>query len=56
MVKLANAKMARELRRVIVERGRDPDEFSLVAFGGLDSLQAVEVARNGDTDSLVIPW
>ena len=55
VVKVANAKMARELRRVTVERGRDPGEFSLVAFGGAGPLQAAEVARNMDMDSLVIP-
>ena len=55
VVKVANAKMARELRRVTVERGRDPGEFSLVAFGGAGPLQAAEVAQNMDMDSLVIP-
>ncbi|OYR85171.1 hypothetical protein DJ71_07865 [Halorubrum sp. E3] len=55
VIKVANAKMARELRRVTVERGRDPGEFSLVAFGGAGPLQAAEVAQNMDMDSLVIP-
>jgi len=55
VVQVANAKMARELRRVTVERGRDPGEFSLVAFGGAGPLQAADVARNMDMNSLVIP-
>lgn len=55
VVQVANAKMARELRRVTVERGRDPDDFSLVAFGGAGPLQAAEVAQNMDMKSLVIP-
>ncbi len=55
VLRVANAKMARELRRVTVERGRDPGEFALVAFGGAGPLQAAEVARNMDMDTLVIP-
>lgn len=55
VIKVANAKMARELRRVTVERGRDPGDFSLVAFGGAGPLQAAEVAQNMEMDSLVIP-
>ncbi|MFB6255268.1 MAG: hydantoinase/oxoprolinase family protein, partial [Haloplanus sp.] len=44
VLKVANAKMAREIRRVTVERGRDPGEFALVAFGGAGPLQAASVA------------
>jgi N-methylhydantoinase A/acetone carboxylase, beta subunit len=55
VVKVANAKMARELRRVTVERGRDPGEFALVAFGGAGPLQAAEIARDMDMDTLVVP-
>lgn len=55
VVQVANAKMARELRRVTVERGRDPGEFALVAFGGAGPLQAAEIARDMDMETLVIP-
>lgn len=55
VIQVANAKMARELRRVTVERGRDPAEFALVAFGGAGPLQAAEVARNMDMETLVVP-
>ncbi|WP_433633636.1 hydantoinase/oxoprolinase family protein [Halomicrococcus sp. NG-SE-24] len=55
VIQVANAKMAREIRRVTVERGRDPSEFSLVAFGGAGPLQAANVAQNMDMDSLLIP-
>ncbi|MFO8116179.1 MAG: hydantoinase/oxoprolinase family protein [Halorubrum sp.] len=55
VVQVANAKMARALRRVTVERGRDPGEFALVAFGGAGPLQAAEIARDMDMDTLVVP-
>jgi len=55
VLKVANAKMARELRRVTVERGRDPREFALVAFGGAGPLHGASVAEQMDIESLLIP-
>ena len=54
-LKVANAKMAREIRRVTVERGRDPAEFALVAFGGAGPMQAPAVAERMDIDTVVLP-
>jgi N-methylhydantoinase A len=42
---VANVNMARAIRAVTVERGRDPREMTLVAFGGSGPVHAVEVAR-----------
>jgi len=42
---LANSNMTRAITAVSVERGRDPRNFSLVAFGGAGSLHAVEMAQ-----------
>jgi N-methylhydantoinase A len=55
VLKVANAKMAREIRRVTVERGRDPGEFALVAFGGAGPMQAPAVAERMDIDTVVLP-
>jgi N-methylhydantoinase A len=55
VLKVANAKMAREIRRVTVERGRDPAEFALVAFGGAGPMQAPAVADRMDIDTVVLP-
>jgi len=55
VVQIANAKMTREIRRVTVERGRDPSEFSLVAFGGAGPLQAAAIAKQMQMESLVVP-
>ncbi|MFB6221023.1 MAG: hydantoinase/oxoprolinase family protein [Halolamina sp.] len=55
VVEVANASLAREIRRVTVERGDDPGSFALVAFGGAGPLQAPEVAQEMDMDAVVVP-
>ncbi|BBK39086.1 methylhydantoinase [Allostella sp. ATCC 35155] len=42
---VANVNMARAIRAVTVERGRDPRDMALMAFGGGGPLHAVDVAR-----------
>ena len=42
---VANVNMARAIRAVTVERGRDPRDMTLVAFGGSGPTHAVDVAR-----------
>ena len=42
--------MARAIRSRTIEKGHDPREFALVAFGGAGPLHAAELA-----DSLEIP-
>jgi N-methylhydantoinase A len=49
------AGIARAVRAVTVERGRDPREFSLVAFGGNGPLFAAEMARSLDIATVVVP-
>jgi len=55
VVKVATASLARETRRVTVERGNDPVEFALVAFGGAGPLQAPAIAAEMDLEAVVIP-
>ncbi len=50
VVQVVNASMERAIRRVSVERGYDPRDFTLVAFGGAGPLHACELS-----DSLGIP-
>ncbi len=53
---VANVSMARAIRAVTVERGRDPRDLTLMAFGGGGPLHAVDVARQlGITRVLVAP-
>lgn len=55
IIDVANANMQRALRVVSVERGHDPREFGLVAFGGAGPLHACEIARDLDIPRVIIP-
>ncbi|RDI72231.1 hydantoinase/oxoprolinase family protein [Halopelagius longus] len=52
---VANANMERALRVVSVERGYDPREFAIVAFGGAGPLHATELADALDVPRVVVP-
>ena len=55
VVRVVNANMERALRVVSIERGHDPREFALVAFGGAGGLHACELARSLGIPNVVIP-
>ena len=42
---VGNATMARAIRAVTTERGRDPRDFDLIAFGGAGAIHAVTLAE-----------
>lgn len=52
---VANSNMVRAIKTVSVERGRDPKNFVLVAFGGAGPVHAAEVARELHMTGVVIP-
>lgn len=52
---IANANMARALRVVSVERGHDPREFTLVAFGGAGPLHASALAAELGVPRVLVP-
>jgi N-methylhydantoinase A len=52
---VANASMARAVRSVTIERGRDPRDFTLVAFGGSGPVHAVDLARALDIRRVLVP-
>jgi len=53
--RVANATMARAIRSVTVERGRDPRDFDLVAFGGAGPMHAAALADRLDMDRVIVP-
>jgi N-methylhydantoinase A len=55
VVRVVNANMERALRVVSIERGCDPREFALVAFGGAGGLHACELAEAMAIPTVVIP-
>ena len=55
VVDLANENMANAIRLVSIERGLDPRDFSLVAFGGAGPLHAGGIAEKMGMTRIVIP-
>jgi len=55
VVDVANADMARALRVVTVERGLDPREFALVAFGGAGGMHACALAEELGCRRVLVP-
>ena len=55
IVALVDAEMAKVLRIVSVERGYDPRDFTLVAFGGGGPLHACAVAGEIGVRTIVVP-
>jgi len=53
--RIANARMMRALRAVSTERGRDPRDFVLMAFGGSGPIHAAGIARELYLRRVVIP-
>ncbi|HEX4746022.1 MAG TPA: hydantoinase/oxoprolinase family protein [Gaiellaceae bacterium] len=55
IVEIANAAMGNALHLVSVQRGYDPREFLLVAFGGAGPAHACALARDAGIDTVLIP-
>ncbi|MBI3328071.1 MAG: hydantoinase/oxoprolinase family protein [Nitrospinae bacterium] len=52
---IANATMMRALRAVSIERGRDPRQFALIAFGGNGPVHGVDLARSLGVARVIVP-
>lgn len=55
ILQVANAQMERAIRVVSVEKGYDPAEFTLVAFGGAGGLHAADLARSLEIPEVLVP-
>jgi N-methylhydantoinase A/oxoprolinase/acetone carboxylase beta subunit len=55
VIRVANANMERAIRVVSVERGHDPREFALVAFGGAGGMHACEIAAELEITTVIVP-
>jgi N-methylhydantoinase A len=55
IVRIANANMERAIRVVSIERGQDPRDFPLVAFGGCGGLHACEMAEELGIQTVIVP-
>ncbi len=54
-IEVVNAEMLRALRVVSVERGHDPREFALVAYGGAGPLHACALAEELGIEAVLVP-
>jgi N-methylhydantoinase A len=52
---IATSNMARAIRSRTIEKGHDPREFSLVAFGGAGPLHAAELADSLEIPEVLVP-
>lgn len=55
VVRVANQHMARAIRLISVERGRDPRKFALVSFGGAGAMHACALAEILGIPRVVVP-
>ena len=55
IITVVNANMIRGIRRVSVEKGYDPRDFALVAFGGAGPLHGVELAKALNMKRVMVP-
>ena len=53
---VANANMERAMRSMSIERGRDPRDFAMVAFGGAGPVHASRLARSLGIRQVIVPW
>ncbi|MDE0234600.1 MAG: hydantoinase/oxoprolinase family protein [bacterium] len=52
---IANASMIRAIKSVSVQRGRDPRDFTLIAFGGSGPVHAMGIARELGIRRVIVP-
>jgi len=55
IISVVNANMIRGIRKVSVEHGYDPREFTLVPFGGAGPIHGVELAQALNMNEIVVP-
>jgi N-methylhydantoinase A len=55
VIRVVNATMEKAIRVVSIERGRDPRQFALVAFGGAGGLHACALAESLSIPHVIVP-
>ena len=55
VIEIINVNMMGAVRVISVERGEDPRDFTLVAFGGAGPLHAADIARNMGIARVLVP-
>ncbi|WP_273846751.1 hydantoinase/oxoprolinase family protein [Rubrobacter calidifluminis] len=55
IIRVANANLADAIRLALIQRGHDPRDFALVAFGGAGPLHGAELARELSIPTVLVP-
>ena len=55
VITVSNANMVQAMRQVTTERGYDPRDFALVAFGGAGPLHCAELASQMNIPKVIVP-
>jgi N-methylhydantoinase A len=55
VIRVVNATMEKAIRVVSIERGHDPRDFTLVAFGGAGGMHACELAQGLGIPRVIVP-
>lgn len=55
IIRIANNAMVGAIRNISVERGHDPRDFALVAYGGAGPMHAIDVANLLGIETVVVP-
>lgn len=55
ILKVVNANMIRGIRVISIEKGHDPRNFALVAFGGAGPMHAADLGKELGCESIIIP-
>lgn len=55
IISVLTANMAKAIRVISVQRGYDPRDYALMAFGGAGPLHAARLARELDMEKIIIP-
>ncbi|MBB5222785.1 N-methylhydantoinase A [Amaricoccus macauensis] len=55
ILSVLNANMAKAIRVISVQRGHDPRDYALMAFGGAGPLHAARLARELDVARVIVP-
>ncbi len=55
IISVATANMARAIRVISVQKGHDPRDYALMAFGGAGPLHAARLARELEISRIIVP-
>lgn len=55
VVRVVTANMAKAIRSILIARGHDPREFTLMAFGGAGGMVAGDLLNTGEVHRVLVP-